>query len=262
MVIRLIFRCGKCRSVCNLSAHWRDRQPASIACPHCRASYSLRYDAIRKEPAYLQQIRKLAAHYNVDRATACSIREGIMSPQQAKTRRAAPAARIAAPEGTSLGKNMLMGAAIVVAAIAITVIPSQGLDTPTSAEASYVPPPPPAPAPDEMAVISATPDPIVYSIDPVGQLTQVWGPDPRSVLIALCEHPATMGRLRPAFIANGTIPGPGMRLGLARDLAEYGSYQTVTLRRDGRTGRWYAGNGRDPIALERREAAPPGADPV
>ena len=243
MFVRLIFRCGRCRRLCSVNAHWKDRQLAFIACPYCAELYFLPYDPRRADkPHYVLEIHRIAAKHKVGLATACSIREGIMSPEQAKV----PLATVAGGTRVNipLGKRVMTGAVLVLAALVVVVLPWPRANVPLAVEET----PPPA-------------VPIIH-VNAAGGVTRVWGLDPRSVLVALCDHHETRTKIMPAFIAPGHPPGSGTRVGLVRDLVHSGAFQAVRIRRDGRTGRWYAGNGRDPIALERLETIPPGAEPV
>ncbi|MGH9868531.1 MAG: hypothetical protein ACREAA_10260 [Candidatus Polarisedimenticolia bacterium] len=266
MILRFMFRCGQCREICSLKVQWVNRAPAPVRCTHCGATYSLPYDASRdpSRPTYRQEIHRLAATFKLDPASACSVREKIMTLDQAKSRGRAMAGKPRAARqkaASGMGRQVMIGAGLVLIAIASTAIPWQRAGTPPAAEAA------PRPARVEKREPEPMPPaeyhaPLNFSTDPMGELTRIWGPDPRSVLMALCEHPQTRSRMAAAFIAPGRPPGPAIRVGLVRDLADFGALRALTIRRDSRTGRWYAGNGSEPITLERQETVPAGADPV
>ncbi len=266
MFVRMIFRCGRCRRICSLNAHWKDRTAASIACSHCAATFILPYDPLREpdEPFYLDEIRRLAAEHKVDPATACSIREGILTPEQARLPHTPPSFKYRNTRRGS-GKEFVIGGALLLLALVVTIVPfRQASALPPAEVVIHEPPlklPPTVPFEVEAPPLRSK-DPIVFNTDPAGQLTQVWGPNPHSVLLALCEPPEKRTRIVAAYLAPALPPAPRVRMGVVRDLFDYGALQGVLIRKDGRTGRWYAGNGREPIALERLEATPAGAEPV
>ena len=274
MFLRFMFRCGRCRQVCTQNVQWVNRAPAKIRCGSCRSAYVIPFDEKRdpSEPTYRDEIRRLASQYHLDPATACSVHEGIMSLQQAtspahhSSPRATSRPRGANLPGTDLShlrRPMLAWGLLVLAVVLASslLMRRTGLAAPVvviSQPALEIPTVPPE-EPEEPPVLQ----PIVSRADANGLLTQVWGPDPRSVLLAICEHPQYMSRVRPAYVAPGRPPGPAVRLGLVRDLIDIEMFEAVTIRRDGRTGRWYAGNGRDPIVMESyKPVTVAGMDPI
>ena len=289
MFLRFMFRCGRCRQVTTQNVQWVNRAPAKIRCGGCGSSYAIPFDEKRdpSEPTYRDEIRRLASQYHLDPATACSVHEGIMSLQQAtspahhsSSRGASPrgaSPRRTSPRGTSLRGTNLRGTdlspmrrpslawGLLLLAI---VLGSSLLMRRTGLAAPMVVTPQPdhyeAPTrPPEEPEVPPVLQPIVSRADANGLLTQVWGPDPRSVLLAICEHPQYMSRVQPVYLAPGRPPGPAVRLGLVRDLADTDLLEAVKIRRDGRTGRWYAGNGRDPIVMESyKPITVAGMDPI
>ena len=91
--------------------------------------------------------------------------------------------------------------------------------------------------------------------DSQGQIFQVLGPDPRSVLEAFCT--ATGRRLEPLDVVPTGRAGQRVRLGLLRDPQRPDSLRAITIHEDRVSGRWRAGEaGRALIA----DPAPPGAE--
>jgi len=117
----------------------------------------------------------------------------------------------------------------------------------------------PAEAPPEFA----PPPPLtVPKTDSTGQLVEVVGPDPKSVLISFCISGRQSGRREPIEIAPTVPPDSSARWGLFRNLDNPSMPpRAILIRKDARTGRWRAGNGRTPIMTET-PPPPPGARPV
>jgi hypothetical protein len=94
--------------------------------------------------------------------------------------------------------------------------------------------------------------------DPQGRVTQIVGPDPRSVLIAYCDSLPERA-LRPVELVEAVPPELGTRHGLFRDEEDPGPLYAIRIRRDEQTRRWVAGDGVGPIdarvAPERRAPA-------
>ena len=278
MFMRFMFRCGRCRQVCTQNVQWVNRAPAKIRCGHCRSAYAIPFDEKRdpSEPTYRDEIRRLASQYHLDPATACSVHEGIMSLQQATSPAHHASPRGTSPRGTTprgthlrgpdlshMRRPMLAWGLLVLALVLVSSLTWRrtGLAAPVVAtsQPTYEIPTVPPEEPEVPPVLQ----PVVSRADANGLLTQVWGPDPRSVLLAICEHPQYMSRVQPAYLAPGRPPGPAVRLGLVRDLVDMDVFETVTIRRDSRTGRWYAGNGRDPIVMESyKPITVAGMDPI
>ena len=116
----------------------------------------------------------------------------------------------------------------------------------------------PAPA------VPAPPPPLtVPRTDSTGQLVEVVGPDPRSVLIAFCSTGRQSGRRDPIEIDPTAPPDASARWGLFRNLEQPSMpVRAILIRKDPRTGRWSAGDGRSPIMTEPPPQLAPGARPV
>ena len=115
--------------------------------------------------------------------------------------------------------------------------------------------PPDVPAPPPALTVPKT--------DSSGQLVEVVGPDPRSVLIAFCSTGRQSGRREPVEIDPTVPPDASARWGLFRNLEQSSMpLRAVLIRKDPRTGRWSAGDGRSPIMTEAPPQLPPGSRPV
>ncbi len=83
--------------------------------------------------------------------------------------------------------------------------------------------------------------------DALGRVTRITGPDARSVLLAFCGQEISR-RLEPLELASTMPPRPGSWIGVYRSGAEPDALYALRIRLDGRTHRWTAGNGREPVA--------------
>ena len=101
-------------------------------------------------------------------------------------------------------------------------------------------------APLRQAVLRASTH---VSTDETGRPVGIEGPDPTSVLIAFCESGPSEIKLEPIEITS-TVPAfREARLGLFRSYAELAALHAIRIRKDGRTNRWVAGDGRSPIRV-------------
>ncbi len=83
--------------------------------------------------------------------------------------------------------------------------------------------------------------------DPMGRVTQIVGPDPRSVLIAYCESGLPDRSLQPVELIDAVPPELDARDGLFRNEEQPGELYAIRIRRDEQTRRWIAGDGARPI---------------
>jgi hypothetical protein len=114
---------------------------------------------------------------------------------------------------------------------------------------------PPVPAPPPPMTVPKT--------DTTGQIVEVVGPDPRSVLISFCITGRQSGRREPIEIAPTVPPDASARWGVFRSLDNPAMPpRAILIRKDGRTGRWSAGDGRTPIMTQAPPSLPPEAHPV
>ncbi len=103
---------------------------------------------------------------------------------------------------------------------------------------------------------SATPDTVQKAIAPVasstevrtnraGQVIEVTGPDPRSVLNAYCRAMAPASRLEPLRLVPSSVRGT--QLGVFRHVNQDRSPLAIEIRKDQQGQRWTAGTGDAPI---------------
>lgn len=118
--------------------------------------------------------------------------------------------------------------------------------------------PRPSEAPPQ-AVPMPPPALTVPRTDSTGQLVQVEGPDPRSVLISFCATGRQAGHREPVEVLPGVPPSSSLRFGIFRSLDQQGMpVRAIRIRLDPRSGRWLSGDGRTPILTE----APPPPHPA
>ena len=99
--------------------------------------------------------------------------------------------------------------------------------------------------------------------DATGQLIEVLGPDPKSVLLAFCRSGRQSGQREPIEISATVPPDDAARWGMFRSLGALDTpVRAILIRRDARTGRWSAGDGRSPITTVPAPDLPPGTRTV
>jgi hypothetical protein len=82
-----------------------------------------------------------------------------------------------------------------------------------------------------------------------GVLTQVTGPDPKSVLEAFCSHPRNRAKLSPRSFAPSAVRSSGDQIGLVEDHEHGSALKAVVISRDPRSRRWQIGNGKIAIGF-------------
>ncbi len=93
--------------------------------------------------------------------------------------------------------------------------------------------------------------------DDQGQVTEIVGSDPRSVLLSYCDAVSGFLGVEPLAI-RGTAPQfRNARLGVFRDHNDGGALRAIRIRLDSRSGRWVAGSGRAPIRPSDASELPP-----
>jgi hypothetical protein len=93
--------------------------------------------------------------------------------------------------------------------------------------------------------------------DDQGQVIEVVGPDPRSVLLSYCEAVSGFLGAEPLSIRSLVPAFRDARLGLFKDYENEGAVRAIRIRRDSRSGRWVAGSGRAPIQVSDASELPP-----
>ncbi len=119
-------------------------------------------------------------------------------------------------------------------------------------------------APAEASSVPAPPPPMtVPKTDSTGQVVEVVGPDPRSVLISFCSTGRQSGRREAIEIAPTSPPDASARWGVFRSLDNPSlAPRAILIRKDQRSGRWSTGDGRTPIMTEAPPAPSPGTHAV
>jgi hypothetical protein len=136
---------------------------------------------------------------------------------------------------------------LLLLAIAPWTPPPMAVSTASTAVAA--PPPPPHAVVAQKQAPKTVPSKTSFKINANGRVTQVSGPDPSSVLEGLCAHEEFAPRLSVVALTATVPPSSGDRLGIVRDLQSPGGERCVTIHRDKRTGKWIAGDGRNPIDI-------------
>ena len=95
--------------------------------------------------------------------------------------------------------------------------------------------------------------------DEAGELVEVSGPDPSSVLITYCDKVSEGPAMEPIELASMRVGIQDSRLGVFRDPADWDTLQMIRIRRDRQTGRWVAGDGKRPIYVAPLPELPPEA---
>jgi len=87
-----------------------------------------------------------------------------------------------------------------------------------------------------------------------GQVIEVSGPDPRSVLNAYCRAMAPASRLEPLRLEGSSVSGT--QIGVFRHVSQDRSPLAIEIRQDPRGRRWTAGTGDGPISLAAAPRSP------
>ena len=90
--------------------------------------------------------------------------------------------------------------------------------------------------------------------DSEGQVIEVTGPDPRSVLNAYCRAMAPASRLEPMRLVPSSVRGT--QIGVFRYVSQDRSPLAIEIRMDPRGRRWTAGTGDGPISLATAPRSP------
>lgn len=257
---RIVFRCGHCRKVACANAQWSVGNAASIKCTRCRKEFKLPFDRTRdpKTGTYTTKIKALVDQYRLDEPTALSVTEGILSLSSGVSLCGCKVDE----QGSS---TRAVAASFAILALAIFGFfwnrrESVAAPQPVVAHHFSVPGGPPPEA--EFPVHITPPDPIQIEEASSEELTQISGPNPRSVLIAFCDHKKNRGRLSAREIIPAVPPASGVRLGVMDDMDNLMVPVAVTIRRDRHTQRWVIGNGSNPIVPSALARMTPGSTRV
>jgi len=206
---------------------------------------------------------KLPAHLAVQVAdNRITVRQAFALKAKERTRQVPPS-RISVPRGPMAYLVYAVGA-VVLCGLGVqsfrawgeykmlrgaNLIATQANAAARARQARLKPTPPPPPPPPVT----------VDKTDAIGHLTQITGPDPRSVLISFCQTGRQSGLLVPIEIAPAVPPHPSLSFGIFRSLDQPGAPpQAIRIWEDAKTGRWVAGDGRGPIPTENPPVHPGG----
>lgn len=212
---------------------------------------------------------RLSQRHRLPIELALRVADNRITVQKALLHKAAIESRVPPPPQTSVSHGVwnfmiYTFGALILAALGLHIhdvwgdyFTQQGMASliasPAAASARH-PAPPAEPAPPEPPPALTVP-----RTDATGQLIEVLGPDPRSVLLAFCRSGRQSGQREPIEISPTAPPDAGSRWGLFRNLGQPGTpVRAIFIRRDARTGRWSAGDGRSPITTAPAPELPPG----
>lgn len=246
-------RCGRCLGVNEVTAVWYDAgSTAGFRCARCGQRYRLRPDRPRQvsDHRYRLWIQRYAMRLRVDVATAFSIAEGIMTPQQARLLRLGRGIPLP-PAPLSLRPYALVLVAVIVLGFGAYI--GQYWSFATVGD-----PPPPL---DTGRTHAALPDggesadpPAGFAwtaadtrVDDRGDLLQVSGSDPQSVLLSFCNTGRGAYLRDPLGLAKAPPPDRGTLLGVFRDHEDLSVPRAIRIYRDPRSQQWIAGDGSGPI---------------
>lgn len=249
----LVFRCAICRATTSLRAEWSDQRAAEVACASCHALYQLDAgrDRADSDQAYLEQVRQYAVTNRIDLASAYSVVEGIIPREKIRT--LPPGSAELPRAGTSAARSLALLALLILSLGALArqlrPIPALGRGPGGATTEALVP------GADPVKLVAVT-----YRLDGEGRLTQVVASDPRSALLAFCQHESNVENMQAVSIAPDLVAGLGGRTGVVRVSEQPGSFAWVAIRRDGSSGRWTIGDGASPVAIDRGRKMPPSAE--
>lgn len=220
---------------------------------------------------------RLSQRHRLPMELALRVADNQITVQKALQHKAAIESRVPPPSQTSVshgvwnfmiytvGALILTGLAVHIYDIWGDYAARQGLGSlvasPAVASARHQDPAPVA----EPSVPEPPPALTVPRTDATGQLIEVIGPDPRSVLIAFCRSGRQSGQREPIDVSPTVPPDAAARWGLFRGVGEIATpARAILIRKDQRTGRWSAGDGRAPIETVPAPELPPatGTSPV
>ncbi len=162
-------------------------------------------------------------------------RAGELGETPAKALPAEPPCPAALRDETAAGSSALhvvVGVALALVALAVVLSNRSGAPAPESAGGA------------QARVMVGAAEVIT---DSNGRVTQVLGPDPRSVLVAYCRTGRLQGRFEALDVAPSPLDPKGTRVGLLRDPHEGTPTLAITILADLEANRWVAGDGRTPL---------------
>jgi hypothetical protein len=111
--------------------------------------------------------------------------------------------------------------------------------------------------PIQIQATAPPPPPLtVPKTDSTGQVIEVVGPDPKSVLVSFCVTGTRADRREAVTVVDAVPPSLSVRLGIFRNLDRPDApLRAIRIREDPTTNRWVAGDGRNPVPTEAAPAA-------
>jgi hypothetical protein len=200
------------------------------------------------------------------------LRQALELKQREEEEQAATAtaeAKVAAPR-RSPGSRVSRWAVIGLAAAGLSVMIWNVWSSQLVAERTPVlqrsdaSPAPGVPGPASPPPSAAGSDPLIAATevrtDETGQVLEVVGPDPATVLVTYCEASPSILGLAPLEITSTVPRFRNARLGVFRDVGAVDSLRSIRIRKDARTGRWVAGGSGDtPIRVSQAPEFSPDA---
>ncbi len=193
-----------------------------------------------------------------------SLRKAVRRAKEAREQEAAPPASHGVP---AVRKLIVLGVATLSLAVVTGVSGTWSFNhRPHRAVTRVVRPVAPAPAVVDLDPVRKTTAALAQAThvrkDDEGQVIEVVGPDPKSVLLSYCNAvPGFLG-FEPLSIRS-TVPAfREARLGLFKDHENAGAVRAIRIRLDSRSGRWVAGSGRVPIRASDGSDLPPDASSI
>ncbi|MDX1388458.1 MAG: hypothetical protein R3344_04680 [Acidobacteriota bacterium] len=202
-------------------------------------------------------IKRLRERYELTRSLAAKVADNEMNLRAAMV--AATAAPVdeqlpaASPtvrrDGGSWWTVALAVAVLLVAGWGLThrLAPSK----PSSGPPVVDPEPPPAP---QEAITERLLAATRVRTNETGELVEIAGPDPTSVLRMFCERSPLGKEIEPVRIASSVPASANTRRGIYRKLDAPETLFSITIRRDRKSSRWVVGDGNSPIPTIERPA--------
>src|SRR6266581_2255415 len=261
------FRCAQCRALTQVQIPAKITAPVITACSGCGRKHRFAVDRPRAadDQERYRRAKEFAETNQIDLGSAYSVLEGVMTLEAKEP----PRPQTSVSHGVwnfmifSVGAMILAGLGVHVYRVWGDYLGQRGMAMlePTPAAASTRAH---LTAPAEASSVPAPPPPMtVPKTDSTGQVVEVVGPDPRSVLISFCMTGRQSGRREAVEIAPTSPPDASARWGVFRSQDSSAiPLRAILIRKDQRTGRWSAGDGRTPIMTEAPPALPPGTRTV
>ena len=219
--------------------------------------------------------QRLSQRHRLPMELALRVADNRITVQKALQHKAAIESRVPPPPQTSVSHGVwnfmiYTFGALIVAALGLHIYDVWGDYFTQQGGASLIASPASASArqpAQASAAESMPPEPppalTVPRTDATGQLIEVLGPDPRSVLVAFCRSGRQSGQREPIEISPTVPSDAAARWGVFRNLGQLDTpVRAILIRKDPRTGRWSAGDGRSPVTTFPAPELPAGTRSV